>query len=73
METSDIRQTSPSHLFVPRMTFSLSINSPLNLHNFIRPHMGLDGLTPVEKCGIKIVGNNNWITLIQNATKMPKM
>lgn len=37
-------------------------------HNFIRPHMGLDGLTPAEKCGIKINGNNKWLTLIQNAT-----
>lgn len=36
-------------------------------HNFIRPHMGLDGLTPAEKCGIKINGNNKWLTLIQNA------
>ncbi len=36
-------------------------------HNFIRPHMGLEGLTPAEKCGIKINGNNKWLTLIQNA------
>lgn len=38
-------------------------------HNYLRPHMGLDGQTPAEKCGIKIEGNNKWITLIQNATK----
>ena len=38
-------------------------------HNFIRPHMGLDGQTPAEKCGIQIKGNNKWITLIQNASK----
>ena len=38
-------------------------------HNYIRPHMGLDGKTPSEKCGIKIDGNNKWITLIQNAVK----
>jgi len=31
--------------------------------------MGLEGKTPAEKCGIKIVGNNKWITLIQNASK----
>lgn len=36
-------------------------------HNYLRPHMGLDGKTPAEKCGIKINGNNKWITLIQNA------
>ena len=31
--------------------------------------MGLDGKTPAEKCGIKIEGNNKWLTLIQNASK----
>ena len=36
-------------------------------HNYLRPHMGLDGQTPAEKCGIKIEGSNKWITLIQNA------
>jgi hypothetical protein len=38
-------------------------------HNYIRPHMSLDGLTPADKCGIKIDGENKWITLIQNASK----
>jgi putative transposase len=38
-------------------------------HNYIRPHMGLDDQTPAEKRGIKIEGNNKWITLIQNASK----
>ncbi|MDE1872617.1 MAG: hypothetical protein KGH99_03965 [Thaumarchaeota archaeon] len=38
-------------------------------HNFIRPHVGLDGKTPAEKRGIEIKGNNKWITLIQNAKK----
>jgi len=28
----------------------------------------LDGLTPADKAGIKIKGNNKWITLIQNAS-----
>jgi putative transposase len=36
-------------------------------HNFIRPHEGLDGKTPAEACGIKVVGENKWMTLIQNA------
>ena len=36
-------------------------------HNFVRPHMGLNGQTPADKVGIKIDGNNKWITLIQNA------
>lgn len=38
-------------------------------HNYIRPHMALDGLTPAEKCGIKIEGKNKWLTIIQNASK----
>ena len=37
-------------------------------HNYVRPHMSLDGKTPAEKCGIDVKGNNKWITLIQNAT-----
>ena len=38
-------------------------------HNYIRPHMGLDGKTPAEACGIKIEGENKWMTLIQNASR----
>lgn len=38
-------------------------------HNYIRPHMGLEGKTPADKAGIKIEGDNKWITLIQNASK----
>jgi len=37
-------------------------------HNYIRPHEGLDGLTPSEACGIEIKGDNKWITLIQDAS-----
>ena len=38
-------------------------------HNYLRPHMGLDGKTPSEVAGITIQGDNKWITLIQNASK----
>ena len=38
-------------------------------HNYIRPHMSLEGKTPSEVAGIKIEGKNKWITLIQNASK----
>jgi len=38
-------------------------------HNYIRPHMGLDGRTPAEACGIKIEGGNKWLALIQNGSK----
>jgi hypothetical protein len=31
--------------------------------------MGLNGMTPAEKCGIKIDGEDKWKTLIQNAAK----
>jgi len=31
--------------------------------------MGVDGKTSAEKCGIKIEGNNIWVTLIQNASQ----
>jgi len=41
-------------------------------HNYIISHMGLDGKTPSEACGIKIEGNNKWITLIQNARTYDK-
>lgn len=36
-------------------------------HNYIRGHEGLNGKTPAEACGIKIEGENKWLTLIQNA------
>ena len=36
-------------------------------HNFMRPHQSLKGKTPAEACGIKVQGENKWITLIQNA------
>ena len=38
-------------------------------HNYLRPHMGLNGQTPAEKCGIDIQGDNKWLTLIQNASR----
>ena len=36
-------------------------------HNYVRPHMALDGKTPSEAAGIEIKGKNRWLTLIQNA------
>lgn len=38
-------------------------------HNYIRPHMGLEGKTPSEVAGIKVEGDNKWMTLIQNASR----
>lgn len=36
-------------------------------HNYLRPHMGLEGKTPAEAAGISIEGENKWLTIIQNA------
>ena len=38
-------------------------------HNYMRPHMGLEGRTPSEAAGISIEGENKWLTIIQNASK----
>ena len=38
-------------------------------HNFLRPHMALDGKTPAEACGIEVKGNDKWKTIIQNASR----
>ncbi|MGA2627691.1 MAG: hypothetical protein ABSF63_11635 [Candidatus Bathyarchaeia archaeon] len=38
-------------------------------HNYVRPHDALDGRTPSEAAGIKVEGENKWLTLIQNARK----
>lgn len=38
-------------------------------HNLFRPHEGLSGQTPADAAGIKIAGQNKWITMIQNASK----
>lgn len=38
-------------------------------HNAIRPHQALNGKTPLDACGIKVEGENKWITLIQNASR----
>ncbi len=38
-------------------------------HNYVRPHEALGGKTPSEACGIKVEGQNKWITLIQNASQ----
>jgi putative transposase len=38
-------------------------------HNYFREHQGIDNLTSAELAGIKIEGQNKWITVIQNATQ----
>jgi hypothetical protein len=41
-------------------------------HNYVKPHEALDGKTPSEAAGIKVEGENKWLTLIQNAAKQTK-
>lgn len=36
-------------------------------HNFIRPHEALDGRTPADLAGIKVMGENKWETLIRHS------
>ncbi len=38
-------------------------------HNYIRPHMALNGKTPAESAGIVVSGENKWQTIIQNASR----
>jgi transposase-like protein len=38
-------------------------------HNFIRPHEALKGRTPADLAGIKVEGENKWLTIIQNASR----
>ncbi len=42
-------------------------------HNYVRPHEGLEGKTPADVAGIKVEGENKWVTLIQNASRLPKV
>jgi hypothetical protein len=39
-------------------------------HNFVRPHMRLNGKTPSDLAGIEVRGADKWLTLIQNASKL---
>jgi hypothetical protein len=34
--------------------------------------MSLDGKTPADLAGIQVEGDNKWITIIQNASKIEK-
>ncbi len=62
-------QSSPDLWEVWRKDASPLIDGYQIYHNYIRPHMALDGKTPSEACGIIIQGDDKWRTLIQNATK----
>jgi hypothetical protein len=40
-------------------------------HDYVRAHMALEGRTPADLAGIKVQGENKWLTLIQNAAGRP--
>ena len=42
-------------------------------HKFVRPHEVLKGKTPSEAAGIRVEGQNKWLTLIQNASQSRKI
>jgi transposase-like protein len=39
-------------------------------HNYMRPHMALDGKTPAEMCDILIEGDNKWKTRLSRMLRM---
>ena len=38
-------------------------------HNFIRPHQSMKGDTPADRAGLRVMGDNPWKTIIQNAAR----
>lgn len=43
-------------------------------HNYVRGHMGLENeITPAEAAGIKVEGDNKWLTIIQNASQLTRV
>lgn len=42
-------------------------------HNNFREHDGLKGKRPAEIAGIRIEGENKWITVIQNASSASQL
>jgi hypothetical protein len=42
-------------------------------YNYIRPHQGLDGLTPAQMAGVPIdLSGNRWMTIIGLASQISK-
>jgi len=42
-------------------------------HNYLPLYVALDGARLAEKAGITVEGDNEWLTLIQNASKSGKL
>jgi hypothetical protein len=50
-----------------KKTGSIALKGYQMYHNYFRTHAGLVGKTPAELAGIKIEGENKFLTVIQNA------
>ena len=48
-------------------TDSTLVVASLFHYNFVRPHLGLGGITPARAAGVTVRGTNVWLTLIQHA------
>jgi hypothetical protein len=54
---------------IPRTKIPFTLSGMQIYHNYVRPHEALNGQTPSEAAGIKVEGENKWLTLIQNASQ----
>jgi putative transposase len=63
----EIRDSEKTRRGLKRMDTAILIGYQI-CHNYLREHEGLNGITLAEASGIKIEGDNKWITVIQNAT-----
>lgn len=41
----------------------------MRIHHNTRPHTGLGGISPCDRIGMVVEGDNKWVTLIQNAER----
>lgn len=53
-----------------KKTDSVALKGYQMYHNYFRKHEGLEGKAPADIAGIKIEGQNKWMTVIQNASKL---
>lgn len=52
-------------------TDSAMLDGHTMYHNHFGTNMGLNGHIPTETCGVKIEGNNRYLTLMQNTRREP--
>jgi putative transposase len=64
----EVRDSEKTVRGLKRMDTAILIGYQI-CYNYLREHEGLNGITPSEASGIKIEGENKWITVIQNASQ----